>query len=387
MTNPLPATNHALPTATVCRRSLIKALAAACAAAAVPAWAQSPKINLPTVLQVVDTSPEQVDVSKDFLVGARAAWQDFNAKGGLRGKAIKHLVIEVDGSDGALRAAIDTAKKMPDCIAAVGTVGDRTATRMSAALRKEIPDLPHAAPWLQNSAIEAGDNTFAIFASRQEQIAHAIRSLSVMGVTEFAAVYGSYGDYAAYHADVAQAATALKLRLKTYESSTNLLQMGRSLTPDTPRVIIFIGGTPELFQFAQGIEKQAAQRYIVAMSDVNVQTLGQLGISRFTPVIATQVVPLINSNLPVVRAYRETLGRLYDEPPTSQSLAGFISARYAQEILLSADGAISRATSMQAFAQRSPIDVGGFRITADIRRRGNSYVTQSMIGADGKIIG
>jgi len=382
-----PATFHAQPFAAMCRRSVIKAMAGAAAIAAVPAWAQSPKGSLPTVLQVVDISPEQIDVSKDFLVGARAAWQDFNAKGGLRGKTIKHMVLEVDGSDNALRAAVDAAKNMPDCIAAVGTVGDRAATRMAVALRKEIPDLPHVAPWLQNSAVEAGDNTFAIFASRQEQIAHAIRSLSVMGVTEFAAVYGTYSDYAAYHSDVAQAATALKLRLKTYESSTNLLQMGRSLTPDTPRVIIFVGGTPELFQFAQGVEKQAAQRYIVAMSDVNVQTWGQLGISRFTPVIATQVVPLINSNLPIVRAYRETLGRLYDEPPTSQSLAGYVSARYAQEILLSTDGAINRASSMQAFARRNTVELGGLRLAADARRRGNAFVTQSMIGADGKIIG
>jgi hypothetical protein len=33
----------------------------------------------------VDTSQEQQDVAKDFLIGSRAAWQDINLKGGLRG--------------------------------------------------------------------------------------------------------------------------------------------------------------------------------------------------------------------------------------------------------------------------------------------------------------
>ena len=39
---------------------------------------------------------------------------------------------------------------------------------------------------------------------------------------------------------------------------------------------------------------------------------------------ATQPVPLVNSSLPVVRSYRETLARLFDEPPTPLSLAGYM---------------------------------------------------------------
>jgi hypothetical protein len=103
--------------------------------------------------------------------------------------------------------------------------------------------------------------------------------------------------------------------------------------------------------------------------------------------IATQVVPMVNSSLPVVRAYRSALGRLYDEPPTPLSLAGYMSARYTHEVLQTVDGSINRSSALQAFARRSAVDLGGFRIAPDSRTRGSAYVTQSMISVDGRLVG
>ena len=81
------------------------------------------------------------------------------------------------------------------------------------------------------------------------------------------------------------AAAELQLKLHTYSPSTSLDKLAGTLNAQSPRILIFLGGTPELAQFAQGIEKQAAQRYLVAMSDVNVVALQQLGVSRFSPVV------------------------------------------------------------------------------------------------------
>jgi hypothetical protein len=53
-----------------------------------PSFAQVEKVAFRrslTIAQLVDTSQEQQDVAKDFLIGSRAAWQDINLKGGLRG--------------------------------------------------------------------------------------------------------------------------------------------------------------------------------------------------------------------------------------------------------------------------------------------------------------
>lgn len=62
------------------------------------------------IAQIVDTTVQQQDVSKDYLIGSRAAWQEINAKSGLLGRAVKHLSIEADGSATSMRAALDNAQ-------------------------------------------------------------------------------------------------------------------------------------------------------------------------------------------------------------------------------------------------------------------------------------
>jgi hypothetical protein len=67
--------------------------------------------------------------------------------------------------------------------------------------------------------------------------------------------------------------------------------------------------------------------------------------------------------LPVVRSYREVMARLFDEPPVSLSLAGFIAARYTFEVLRDADGALTRqGVPWRAFQRREAVDMGGFRV-------------------------
>jgi ABC-type branched-subunit amino acid transport system substrate-binding protein len=373
------------------RRNSLHALLGLSLAGAIPTWAQSAKgvgsTRTPTVAQIVDMSTSQIDVSKDFLVGSRTAWQEINAKGGIHGATVRHLVMEVDGSAASLRTAMDSLKNEPLCVALFGSAGDRIASELAGLLRSEMPELPHVAPWLQNVEALATSNTFPIFASRQEQISHAIKSLSVMGITQVGAVYGSAAEFNAYRKDLEQIAKALKLSITPYHTNGDLRDLAQTLTPDSPRVLLFVGGTPEMVRFAQGVEKQAAQRYLIAMSDVNLQSIQQLGASRFTPMIATQVVPMVNSNVPVVKAYRSALGRLFDEPPTPLSLAGYVSARYTFEILQGIEGPLTRAAALQAFVRRSPVDLGGFRIAPESRGQGTAYVTQSMVAADGRLVG
>jgi len=373
------------------RRRVLHALASLPMALAAPGWAQPNRSASGTrgltIAQIVDTSTSQIDVTKDFLVGARTAWQEINSRGGLGGASVRHLVIEVNGSEASLRGAVESLKAEPHCVALFGSAGDQTAAQLVSLLARELPELPHVAPWLQNVEAVSSAATFPIFASRQDQIAHAIKSLSVIGISQVGAVYGSAAEYTSYRGDLEQIAKSLKLSITSYRTDGDLRDLARSLTPESPRVLLFVGGTPELVRFSQGVEKQAAQRYIIAMSDVNLQSIQQMGMSRFTPMIATQVVPMVNTSLPVVKSFRSALSRLYDEPPTPLSLAGYIAARYTHEVLQGVDGPITRANALQAFVRRSAVDLGGFRITPDNRGRGTAYVTQSMVAADGRLVG
>ena len=373
------------------RRQLLQGAALLAAGAATPLWAQPGKAAaIPrsiVVAQVVDFSLAQQDVSKDFLIGSRAAWQDINAKGGLRGKPVQHLTLETDGTPASIRAALDKITDDPFCVVLSGSVGDQVAGHVISHLQQSKTEIAHAAPWLQNSSLTIDQQTFPIFAARQQQITYALKTLSVMGLKELGAVYATDPDYADSREDVERIAGGMGLKLQSFRSSGDLSALGQKLTPATPAVLLFLGGTPELAQFAQGLDKQARQRYVIALADVNLQTMVQMGGTRSTPIIATQPVPLIKSSIPVVRAYRETLARLFDEPPVPLSLAGFIAARYTYEILRDIDGPLTRQHALTEFQRRASVDVGGFRVSFDAQRRSANYVTQSMTTADGRVIG
>jgi ABC-type branched-subunit amino acid transport system substrate-binding protein len=370
------------------RRAL---LAAACIIGSPAVLAQprrSPAPSRPiTVAQVVDVSPAQQDVSKDFLIGSRAAWQEINSRGGLRGQPVQHLVLEVDGTPGSIRAAWASVRDNPNCVVLSGTAGDPVATRLTNLLRQDDLGVAHVAPWLQNATTEIDERTFPIFAARQEQIGHALKSLAAMGLSDLGVVYAFADDHLLYRDELERTAAALRLKLQSFHADGELARLGQRLTPATPAVLLFVGGTPELAQFTQGLERQQRQRYIVALADVNLQTLMQMGAARGTPVIATQAVPMVNAGLPVVRAYRDAMSRLFDEPPAPLSLAGFIAARYTYEVLGEVDGAPTRQSVLAAFQRRTSKDVGGFRVSFDPRRWSSRYVTQSMLTTDGRVVG
>jgi hypothetical protein len=380
-----------LPASLIKRRHWLQRAGWLTAGAAAPGWAQPGKAassaNSLVVAQLVDFSGGQQDVSKDFLIGSRAAWQDINARGGIRGRQVMHLALETDGTAASVRTALGEALANPACLVLSGSVGDALASQVATLSRQGGQNIAHAAPWLQNASLDLDDKTFPIFAARQEQIAHALNTLTVMGVKVLGAVYASAREHAAYHLEVERIAAGMQLGLQSFQGSGDARLLGQKLTPGTPAVLLFVGGTPELAQFTQGLEKQARQRYIVALADVNLQTLVQMGAARSTPVIATQPVPMVNSSLPVVRQYRDTLARLFDEAPTPLSLAGFIAARYTFEVLHAVDGALTRQSVLAGFQQRASLNIGGFRVAFNAQRRSGGYVTQSMLAPDGRLIG
>jgi hypothetical protein len=112
----------------------------------------------------------------------------------------------------------------------------------------------------------------------------------------------------------------------------------------------------------------------------------QMGGAKTTPLIVTQAVPVTTASVPVVRQYRDVLSRLFDEPPVPLSLAGFIAARYTYEVLRDVDNP-TRASVLAAFQRRASFDIGGYNVAFDQRRRAGTYVTQSMLTQDGRVIG
>ena len=343
-----------------------------------------------SVAQIIDMSAAQQDVSRDLLVGAQAAWKDFNARGGLRGRPVQHVALETDGSPASLQAAWKTARADANCVALAGCAGNSVAVGLMELQRQAGVDaaIAHVAPWLQRADVALDDATFPVFADHHAQIGFAMKSLSTMGIREVGVVYANAATQAANRAELERTSATLKLRLQTVAAAGNLEQTARKLGAQAPSILLFMGGTPELAQFMQGMKGQTGQRFVVAMADVNLQTLSQLGsLTRTAPVVVTQTVPLVNAGQPVVRAYRDALARYYDEPPTPLGLAGFIAARYTAMVLAGLDTAPTRQNVLAAFQRRSTVDVGGFQVQYDKNKRSGYFVTQSMLGTDGRVVG
>ena len=373
------------------RRAVLQRILAVSAAAMLPAVPVRAQPVKPWVIaQIVDTTAQQQDVSKDYLIGSRAAWQEINAKGGLQGRPVKHLSIEADGTATSLKAALDSAQSITSCIALSGTAGDRAAQALTSLLRAERSGLAHVAPWLQNASNEMDDTTFAIFADRQAQISHIVKSLSVVGTKDLGVIYASPQEFALHRADVERAAQRMSMQITTSQPAQDLKSVGQKLAPTSPAVQLFIGGTPELAQLTAGLEQQSRQRYVLALADVNLQTMKEMGAARQTPVFAAQTVPMVNSSLPVVRAYRAAMSKYFDEPANPLSLAGYIAARYTFEVLnkVANNGSgLNRQTALAAFQKRESVDVGGFVVNYNAAGRGSQFVTQSMLGKDGNMVG
>jgi len=352
-----------------------------------PALAQARSAVRPlAIAQLFDASDTEQDVTRDFLAGARAAWQQINSEGGLQGRPVRHVTLETDGTPDGVRRACEAALADPSCVALSGSVGNLVTLHAIEALARERAGMAHAAPWLQSGGVAIDERTFPIFAGRSEQIAHALASLAAMGVMQVGAVFASRRAEA-HRRDVADGAAAAGLRLSTYGADGDLAGLGQQLGPESPALLLFLGGAPELVQFTQGLARQARQRYVIALGEVNLQTVLQMGGGKSIPIIATQPVPHVGASLPVVRRYRNAMARLFDEPPAALSLAGFIAARYTFEVLTSVEPPITRASALAAFQRRGTMDVGGYRVSFEADRRSAGFVTQSMLTADGRVVG
>ena len=372
------------------RRAWIKQSSAcgalALAASTLPAsvLAQGDGASPLAVVQIADMSPLQQDIGRDFLIGSRTAWQEFNAKGGIKGKPVQHIVLETDGSAKALQSAWQSAMANSACVALSGCVGDSAAVA-TATLQRSAGNganaLPLVAPWLHRQWVDNHNSVFRVFPDYQAQITHALKSLAVMGVKQAGVVYATPAlqQQLSETLELAGRAEGLKLQVVPVNQ--------RPTSP--PPLILFIGGTPELHAFANqmGVPK-GSHCYLIALADVNLQVLTQLGgVPRNISVVVTQPVPLVNAGLPVVRSYRTALGKFFDEPPSPQGLAGYIAARYTAEILAGLPTPVTRASALAAFRRRTDTTIGGFLISWQGEKPSGANVTQSMLTSDGRIVG
>ena len=386
---PLPAAHSRRASISITRRGLLRgtfgAAAAVCSASYAPAVFAQPRVL--RVTQLLDTSPDQQELSRDYSTGIRLAFAEAKQRGL---NAPQLATVETDGTPDALRTALRAIKADATQAALVGAVGERLAIASVELAHEAKLDIAHVAPWLADTRHDRDDQVVPLFASREEQLGHAIRSLATTGVVELGLVYAGALIGRTLQAQVGAIAGRLNLRTRSYiaPNPNDLAGFGAALAADAPPFLLFLGGSIELAQFTQGLSRQKRQRYVICLSDVDTTTLLQLGPGAGVPLIFTQVVPNAQASpAPVVREYRASLKDLYDEAPSPVSLAGYLAGRYVTRALAGVDAAGGRAAVLAELRRRRPVDLDGYRLDFAAGMRGSSFVSQTLLGANGRLIG
>jgi ABC-type branched-subunit amino acid transport system substrate-binding protein len=339
------------------------------------------------IAQLLDVSTDQQELSRDYSTGVRIAVAELNQAG----RPWQLVSLECDGSKPSLDAALQRVREDPSIALLVGTAGERLALDSAAALRREGIAIAQVGPWVSDVRAELDSAVLPLFASREDQLRRALQDLGTMGVVDVGVLYTSAREHRTLAAGVDALGARLKLRPRAYVAPTgaDFADWGRKVAADSPVVLLFLGGSPELARLTQGIAAAGRQRYVVSLSDVDLTTLMQLSPARSVPLILTQVVPNPQSSTqPSVLAYRTLLKQLYEEAPSHLSLAGYLAGRYTAQVVGRFETPPTRAELLASFQRRPSADVGGFQIGfAGDARRGSNFVSQTLLTKDGRLVG
>ncbi|MFN3417024.1 MAG: ABC transporter substrate-binding protein [Caldimonas sp.] len=352
--------------------------------------ASRPSRTVPVLLQCFDTSADQQEISRDYASGVQLGLQ--GASPGTPGRVAAALrPLPMDGSDASLQRLLTMLRGDPSIVGLVGAAGERLALRCIEATRAAGLAVAHLGPWIADARFDDEPGVVKLFASREAQIRHALRSLETVGVRELGLVYASPQLQQQVRTDVQAALARIGVQPREFVAPAGQLEaLVASLPDNPPAIFLFVGGAVELARFVRGLAVRRMQRYVVTLGETDLTTLAELGASGTVPVVLTQVVPNPQTHTaPFAREYRAALKALYEEQPSPLSLAGFIAGRYAQALLATLEpGALNRAGVLDAARRRPGLELGGYSIRFDAGTpRGSGYVTQVLLGRDGRLIG
>lgn len=342
------------------------------------------------LLQCVDTAAEQTELTRDYMVGVQLAAQAINQNGGINGRTLRIAPIQMDSSPAGLQSLVQRLRSDPEVLGIVGSVGESLADATVQATRAANLPIAHIAPWIGHADQEADPNVLHLFASRDMQMRAALKNLEPFGITRIGVVFDSPATHAANKAEFAAAAQRMSVEPLSFVAAEagGVEALARTMPASSPAVLCFVGGSIELSRFAHAIATRGLQRYIVNLGDANLALLTQLGATKATPMVLTQVVPNPFSDTKrFSRDYRSLLKKFTEEDPSPMSLAGYLAGRYTVKLLARLEKP-TRAAVLEEVRRRPAADLEGYHVAfGPGRLRGSTLVAQTMVSRDGRMIG
>lgn len=304
--------------------------------------------------------------------GARAGIEGYfalvNERGGVHGKKLSLVALD-DGSEPErtgpnMRRLIDDER----VFAVLGNPGTPTArAAIAIASERRVPlfGALTGAPLLRKTPPDRYVINFR--ASYAQETAEIVRGLiDELGLSPgeiaFFTQDDAYGD--AGHAGAVAAlrargyAAADRLPHGRYPRNTVDVEAGlaRILDPAVrPRAVVMVGAYKPCARFIKLAKQSGLRALFVSVSSALADQLRRELGSHGEDVVVTQVVPALDSDLPVVRAYR---GRVKGGDVGFASLEGFIAARAFVSALEQAGPGASAEAVIDLLEGGAPIDLG-----------------------------
>jgi ABC-type branched-subunit amino acid transport system substrate-binding protein len=334
-----------------------------------------------------DLSGTSAALTKDYLRGMNAYFDEVNRKGGIRGEKIK-LVSMDDGFNPDKTVENTKALIAQDAVALVGYRGTANVQKIIPLIQSAgIAEIGNTsgAKSLREPNVE---NLFHIRASTTDEVEAEVNHAWTIGITRIAAGYqdDAFGKEGleALNASLKKRGSAPVVVAPVPRGTVDVAKAVEMISAATPQAVIYFGQSKPAAALVKGITASGVhpQFMVVSVASGLHADLGEQAAG----VIVSQVVPYPFTELanPVVHEYQKTLSSREDTNFSYNSMEGFLNAKLVVLALQKTPPPLTRAKLIATLKNFSNEDLGGFSITYGPHSNlGSHFVALTMIRKDG----
>jgi len=334
-----------------------------------------------------DLTGTSAALTRDYLRGMTAYFDEVNRKGGIRGEKIK--LVSMDDAFNPDRTVENTKALIEqNALALVGYRG-------TANVQKVLPTIQAAgiaeigntsgAKSLRDPYVE---DLFHVRASTSDEIEAAVNHAWTIGITHIAAAYqdDAFGKEGveALNASLKKRGSAPVALAPVPRGTVDVAKAIDAVAAASPQAVMFIGQSKPAAALIKGIRAKGGRPQFIVLS-VASGLHSDLGEGA-EGVIVSQVVPYPFTELgnPVVREYQKIVSAQDSGAFSYNSMEGFLNAKLVTIALQKTAPPLTRAKLIATLKSLTNEDLGGFAISYGPKNNlGSRFVALSMIRKDG----
>ena len=348
------------------------------------------------VAQIGPLSGVLASTGKQMVLGGQIYFDSVNAKGGVHGARIKHVVLDDSYKvDETVRLTQEVLGR-GDVVALFGFAGTANVGKLLSDGVLDAGGIALVAPYTGGEVLRSPFNPwiFHVRAGYADEAEHMVKQVTTLGMKRVAVMYqdDAFGKAGLAGVEAALASRQLKLAVAApYERNTDKVDEAvRLINASDAQAVIMISVNRSTAAFAKRYREAGggAQLYNISVVDpaelvklAGLQNVHGLGIS--------QVVPYPYSpNLAVVREYQAALKKAATQASVNYtSFEEFLGAKVLVEGLRRAGPNPTRAKVLKALESLERLDLGGTTVAYSASNRiGSRSVEVTVIGGSGRLM-